>query len=83
MKKARISRASIYRISKSMEIKQAISERVTDEKSDLSPLKIITENTPSTSSTNFEIKGRGKSIYCQENIGWLKPSISSFKRTLA
>ena len=60
------SRASIYRILKSMEIKQAISERVTDEKSDSS----------SISSTNFEIKVGGKSVYCQEIIGWLLPSIS-------
>ena len=28
--------------------------------------KIITEYTPSTSSTNFEIKAKGRSVYCQE-----------------
>ena len=44
MEKARISRTLIYRILKSMEIKQAISERVTDENSDWTPLKIIAEN---------------------------------------
>ena len=63
-----------------MEIKQAISERVTDENSDSLPSKIITKNTPSTSLTNFEIKAKGKSVYCQEIIGWLIPRISSFNR---
>ena len=71
MEKARIAQASISRILKSMEIKQAISEHVTDEKSD---------SWPSTSSTNFEIKAGGKSVYCQEIISWLIPSILSFKR---
>ena len=40
MEKARISRASIYRILKSMEIKKAISELVTDEKIDSTSSKI-------------------------------------------